>query len=98
MFSAFFLTCVMNVMGEQVCNVAFTEMPEYVQDQPECDALTEQMHEFVLLQVIAEHPSMFVTRKEHGCYGGPLSAGEVARDEHAKLLYQGIDASLTEVP
>lgn len=98
MFSAFFLTCMMNVVGVQVCNVAYTEMPEYVQEQAECDALTEQMHEFVLLQVASEYPGMMLTRKEHGCYGGPLSAGEVARDEHAKLLNEGIDASLTEVP
>lgn len=98
MFSAYFLTCMMNVLGQQVCNVAYTEMPDYVQNQNECDLLTEQMHEFVLLQTTTEYPNMFVTRKEHGCYGGPLSAGEVARDEHAKLLNEGIDASLTEVP
>ena len=98
MFSAYFLTCMLAMGGNQGCNVAFTEMPEWVTTQEECDRLVEQMHEFVIVQVQTEHPSMYLFRKEHACYGGPLSAGEVARDEHAKILESGIDASLSEIP
>ncbi|AXC36478.1 hypothetical protein HOT57_gp34 [Pseudomonas phage phCDa] len=98
MFSAYFLTCMLSLQGNQGCNVAFTEMPEWVTTQEECDRVTEQMHDTVLFQVQIEHPSMYLFRKEHGCYGGPLSAGEIARDEHAKLLNAGIDASLSDIP
>lgn len=98
MFSAYFLTCMLSASGNMSCNVAFTEMPEYVQEQSQCDELTEQMHAFVVNQVVTEHPTMVVVREDHACYGGPLSAGEVARDEHAKLLEAGIEASLSEIP
>lgn len=98
MFSAFILTCVLGFAGNQECNVSYTEMPEYVQTQDECDSTLDQMHTFVIARVEMEHPEVVVYRKEHGCYGGPLSGAEVARDEHAKLLEAGINASLTEIP
>ena len=98
MFSAYFLTCMLAANGNQGCNVAYTEMPEWVTTQEDCDRITEQMHEFVIHAVQTEFPSMFLFRKENSCYGGPLSAGEVARDEHAKLLEAGVDASITEIP
>lgn len=98
MFSAYFLTCMLSASGNVGCNVAYTELAEVVQEQSQCDELVLQMHQFVLDQIAIEYPSMQVYRTEHGCYAGPLSAGEIARDEHAKLLEAGIDASLTEVP
>ena len=98
MFSAYFLTCMLSASGHEGCNVAYTEMPETVQEQNQCDELTDAMHKHVLEQINTEFPTLTVIRQEHGCFAGPVSAGEVARDEHAKLLGAGIDASLTEVP
>lgn len=98
MFSAYFLTCMLSAKGTEACSVAYTEMPDYVQEQEQCDRLTEQMHDFVVAQVQADYPTLFLARREAHCYGGPLSAGEVARDEHAKLLEAGINASLNEIP
>lgn len=98
MFSAYFLTCMINAAGSVACNVAYTEMPVTVQEQNQCDEIVDAMHQHVMDQVEAEHPSLVIYRTDRGCYGGPLSGGEIARDEHAKLLEAGIDASLTEIP
>jgi len=98
MFSAYFLTCMISAGGNVDCNVAYTEMPEGVQEQNQCDGIVVDMHQYVLEQLALEFPHMTVIRQEHGCYGGPLSGGEIARDEHAKLLEAGYEASLTEIP
>ena len=97
MFSAYFLTCLLALNGNQSCNVAYTEMPEWVTTQEECDQATEQMHDFVIAQIETEFPDLTLYRQGNGCYGGPLSGAEVARDEHAKLLEAGISASLSEI-
>lgn len=98
MFSAYFLTCMLSASGNMGCNVAYTEMTAEVQEQSQCDELTVDMHQYVLDQIATEFPNMTVVRQEHGCYAGPLSAGEIARDEHAKLMAEGIEASLSEIP
>lgn len=96
MFSAYFLTCVMNQFGEQSCAVFYTEMPEQIQTQSQCNQGTAMMHQFSIDKTFRLAPELVVVRRENGCYPGSRTAGEVARDEHAKLLNRGIPTEFGE--
>ena len=98
MFSAYFLTCLLDVVGQQRCAVYYTEMPESITTQGLCNQGTEIMHQSGIDQILAEFPDLVVVRRENGCYPGPLTASEVARDEHAKILNRGISAVFGEIP
>lgn len=98
MFSAYFLTCLMDAFGQQRCAVYYTEMPEFITTQGQCNQGTAVMHQSSIDQIMAEFPELVVIRRENGCYAGPLTASEVARDEHAKILNRGISAVFGEIP
>lgn len=98
MFSAYFLTCFMDITGGQQCAVYYTEMPEFVNTQGRCNQDTALMHQTSIDDVLSEFPELVLTKRENGCFKGALAAEEVARDEHAKLLNQGLPTVFGEIP
>ena len=93
MFSAYFISCVMNAAAAMDCSVSHTEMDSVAKTLTDCTPLAAELQNQAVQAVLIEDLSLISVRKESGC-GTPAEAEAKASSEFNKLRSQGIPVQL----